>query len=619
MNQHSSLIKVYGRQLDVVVRQSTERLFRHQAQDGRFSFFCEVSPWANAMAIIVLYLCGYKRDPLIGELQRSILGQQQPNGGWCLYADQKFHLSSSVLSYFALLLTGHSRESLYMKSAELMILEYGGLTKASSLSKAFLAVAGQVPWSAIPDTHIELILERPQDVLSVYDFSVPMRVHLPSLMILSHLHYKVHVPERCSVRHLIVPGESFPNERLPARNDAALRACQQFLFDRLESDGTIAGYLSATSFFIFACLALGYGVTDAPVQKALSGIRALIYPRQKSIQQQMFTSDIWDTALALQALSTAGVDPLDHRMVRAAIYLVSRQHRGVSDWVYHAPSARPGGWAFSHSNVHYPDLDDTAAVLLALYPYRKRGIFRLPWVTGIKWVQHMQNRDGGWGAFEKDVDKLLLELISGADLPGVVTDPSAPDVTGRVLAALACSGLASKAVGKRGMDWLLRMQREDGSWYGRWGVSYIYGTYHAVKGLRAGGADFGHPSIVRARKWLERVQNQDGGYGESCESDTQGRLIPLGHSLPSQTAWGLLGLLAASEEISPAMERTARWLVSSYARHGWREKYPTGAGVAGEAYIRYHSYPRIWPLMALAEYRKRLIRDFHYSIEPSAR
>lgn len=593
-------------ELDVVLQQAAKRPFRHQLPDGRFSFFCELSPWANAIAIVVLYLCGYKSDPLIEELQRSLLRQQEPDGGWRLYPDQEFHLSSSVLAYFALLLSGNSRESPHMNQAESMILKHGGLTKTSSLAKALLALAGQAPWSSIPDTHIELILERPWNVVDIYDFSVPMRVHMVSLMIVSHLHYQVAVPQQYSLSHLIAPGESFPREHFAMRNEAALQACKRFLFDHVESDGTIAGYLSATCFFIFACLALGYRVNDDSVLQALSGIRGLVYPKRTRLEQQMFSSDVWDTALTLQALSATGMDPMDFRMIQAATYLVSKQHHRVSDWIYHAPRARPGGWAFSHSNTHYPDLDDTAAAIKALGPYSRRGMFVQSTVAGINWTQHMQNQDGGWGSFEKDVDNPLLEFISGSDLSGVMTDPSAPDVTGRVLDALACSKRASKTVLSRGTEWLLRAQQGNGSWQGRWGVSFIYGTFHAVKGLRSAGLDVDHPSVVRARKWIERAQNQDGGFGESCKSDEQGRYTPLGYSLPSQTAWGLLGLLATSERITPAIQKAAQWLVFSYGLHGWREKYPTGTGVAGEAYIRYHSYPRIWPLMALGEYRRRL-------------
>ncbi len=594
---------------NAIIQQSIERILRHQQEDGRFSFYCEVSPWANAMAIIVTCLCHQEQHPLITELKRNLLRQQNSNGGWSLYADQPFHLSSSVLSYFALLLAGQPRNSTNMKQAESMILEHGGLNKTSSLARVFLAVAGQVPWSALPDTHIELILESPESLLSIYDFSVPMRVHMPSIMILSHSNFKVAVPESCTLGHLIVPGQTFPKERFSVRNDEALFACKKFLFERLELDGTIAGYLSATSLFAFACLALGFQTSDSPVVRALSGIHSLVYPSRRTLQQQMFTSDIWDTALGLQALAAAGVNPQNQRMIKAATYLVSKQHHHFSDWVHHASKAKPGGWAFSRDNTNYPDLDDTAAVLKALWPFRKNTIYRHQWWKGAKWALAMQNNDGGWGAFEKNVNNPLLDFISGADLPGVMTDPSCPDVTGRVLDALAPTSMVTNEIRQRAVDWLLHTQQEDGAWQGRWGISFIYGTYHVVKGLRAAGCEPDHSAIVRARKWLESVQNDDGGFGESCASDRERRFISLNRGLPSQTAWGLLGLLATTKGVTPAICRAAQWLVSNYECHGWSEKYPTGVGVVGEAYIRYHSYPRIWPLMALGKFRRRVLRE----------
>jgi sporulenol synthase len=591
---------------NAIIQQSVERIFRHQQEDGRFSFYCEVSPWANAIAIIVAYLCHQEQYALITELKRNLLRQQNSNGGWSLYPDQPFHLSASVLSYFALLLAGHPRNSTNMQQAESMILEHGGLNKTSSLARAFLAVAGQVPWSTLPDTHIELIFESPESLLSIYDFSVPMRVHMPSIMILSHLNFKVAVPESCTLRHLILPGQTFPKERFSVRNDEALFACKKFLFERLELDGTIAGYLSATSLFAFACLALGFKTSDGPVVSALSGIYSLVYPSRRTLQQQMFTSDIWDTALGLQALVAAGVNPQNQRMIRAATYLVSKQHQGISDWVHHAPKAKPGGWAFSGDNTHYPDLDDTAAVLKALRPFQKNTMYRHPWLRGARWALAMQNNDGGWGAFEKNVNNPLLHFISGADLPGVMRDPSSPDVTGRVLNAIAHTSIGTNEIRQRAVAWLLSTQHEDGAWQGRWGISFIYGTYHAVKGLRAAGYEPDHSAIVRARKWLESVQNDDGGFGESCASDRERRFISLNRSLPSQTAWGLLGLLSTTKGVTSAIFRAAQWLVSNYEFNGWSEKYPTGAGVVDEVYIRYHSYPRIWPLMALGKFRRRV-------------
>lgn len=590
--------------IEAVLHDAAERLFRNQSAAGEFSFSCDVSPWAASLALFTFLLCGVKRDPIIDELRETLLRQQRGNGGWSLYPDQEFHLSSSVMAYFALTLAGVPRDSHSMQLAEDRILQSGGLMQTSSLTKVFLAIANQVPWSVLPDSHIHVIFRDPDSLLSLYDFSVPLRIHLPSVMILSSLQYHFPVSSHHSIGYLLGPGNSLPAERESGANDTALRACEGFLLSRQEQDGTIAGYLSATSLFIFSRMALGYGRRDERVQLALSGIRRLVVPRHAA--QQMFSSDIWDTALALQALASAGVRVTDVRMERAAQYLLLKQQHKTADWLHHAPEAKSGAWAFSGDNSLYPDIDDTAAVLRALQPFYKHPVIvAAPRIRrGIRWLEALQNDDGGWGSFEKNVNKRLLEVFLGGDMLGLITDPSIPDVTGRSLDTLGSYGLTTAAV-QKGQAWLLSAQQSDGSWRGRWGVSFIYGTSLAARGLRRVGQSVKHPAMCRARDWLEQAQRSDGGFGESCRSDLQGRFIPLGQSLPTQTAWGLLGLMATHQGDTKPIRKAVRWLVLNFRENGWREKYPTGVGIPREAYIRYHSYPRIWPLLALAEYQHR--------------
>jgi sporulenol synthase len=350
---------------------------------------------------------------------------------------------------------------------------------------------------------------------------------------------------------------------------------------------------------VFALQALGYPSYHPRIVRAVMGLKDMVYRRKAFVHQQFFTSTVWDTSLSLQALTAAGVPSTHHAMIRGATYLVSRQQHLVSDWHYRTPDVAPGGWGFSDVNTLYPDVDDTVAAVKALYPFRR--IYRSQWKRGVKWTLAMQNDDGGWSAFDRNSNKMLLELLLGEE----ALDPSTPDITGRVLETLGYAGISATASINRGVRWLLNQQRSDGSWLGRWGIAFIYGTSTAIQGLRASGIPTHHPSIQKALSWLENVQHADGGYGESCQSDERQEYVPRKQSKASQTAWALMGMISASGRITPKIEHAAQYLVETARPHGgWRETYPTGTGIAGQAYIRYHSYPYVWPLLALCAYRK---------------
>ncbi|WP_303798171.1 prenyltransferase/squalene oxidase repeat-containing protein [Alicyclobacillus macrosporangiidus] len=286
---------------------------------------------------------------------------------------------------------------------------------------------------------------------------------------------------------------------------------------------------------------------------------------------------------------------------RAAQYLASRQQDLPSDWCVHAPSVQPGGWGFSDVNTRYPDVDDTAAAVQALYPYR-RDVWPV-WKQGVRWLIGMQNEDGGWGAFERDSGKRWLERLPINDMGQAMTDPSSADLTGRVIEALSSMHVPARRAIARGVQWLRGAQREDGSWRGRWGICFLYGTWAAVSGLAAAGVPRDDPALRRAAAWLCSVQHADGGFGESCRSDEVDEFVDLAASTPTQTAWGLMALLAAVGPEAPETRRAAAALMDmAQPSGGWGEAYPTGAGIAGQAYIRYHSYPMVWPLLALARY-----------------
>lgn len=296
--------------------------------------------------------------------------------------------------------------------------------------------------------------------------------------------------------------------------------------------------------------------------------------------------------------------------MKAKNYLFSRQHTRYGDWAVHNPHIEPGGWGYSDINTINPDNDDTAAALRAIRGYAiTQDVTALSsWNRGLQWLLSMQNEDGGWAAFEKSTDMTLLSWLPIEHAKDVLTDPSSVDLSGRVLEFLGSKANLKKEIPfiKRAVDWLLKKQESDGSWYGRWGISYIYGTWAAITGLRAAGVSTKHPSVRKALHWLYSIQNKDGGFGESCRSDVRRKYIALEESTPSQTAWALDALLSASDTISPEMEKAAERLISFSEQTDWTVSYPTGAGLPGGFYIRYHSYRWIWPLLALAHFRKRV-------------
>jgi sporulenol synthase len=389
----------------------------------------------------------------------------------------------------------------------------------------------------------------------------------------------------------------------------ALQRAERFILDRIEWDGTLYSYFSATFLMVFSLLALGYSKKHPVITRSIDGLKALIGAVEgRQIHIQNSTSTVWDTALLCYALQEANVSITDPMIQKAGQYLYARQHDRYGDWIIHNPGVIPGGWGFSDINTINPDVDDTTACLRAIRRLAKKDqTYHRAWKRGLNWLMSMQNDDGGWPAFEKNTDKKILTLLPFEGADAVSIDPSSADLTGRTLEFLgAHAGLTveNRRI-EKAVNWLIKHQQADGSWYGRWGVSYIYGTWAAVTGMRAVGISSHHPAIQKAVQWLLNIQNEDGGWGESCRSDTEKKYTPLGRSTPSQTAWALDALIAASREPADAMERGMHFLIESGAKNDWTTSYPTGAGLPGGFYIHYHSYRYIWPLLAFSHYVKK--------------
>lgn len=323
---------------------------------------------------------------------------------------------------------------------------------------------------------------------------------------------------------------------------------------------------------------------------------------------QETTSTVWDTSLILYALQEAGMKS-DHSAIKRGLhYILKRQHTKWGDWAIRNQGVLPGGWGFSDTNTMNPDVDDTAASLRALAPSVRSYQHHDAWVRGFQWLLSMQNRDGGWPAFEKNTYKAWLRFLPYKDVGRPVWgDPSTADLTGRTLQFLGTvmGWTTDNPIVRRGWSWLYHHQRCDGSWYGRWGIAYIYGTWAALTGLAAIGIPRHHPTVRKGIRWLLSIQNKDGGWGESCLSDVKRKYIPLKASTPSQTAWALDALISFYDQPTPEIQAGVKCLLRLLEQDGWETTYPTGGGLAGQFYIHYHSYRYVWPLVTLAHYRKK--------------
>lgn len=600
----------------------------NQSPDGAWRFCLESGPLTDAYMIILLRSLHIDDEEFISGLAQRIAALQMENGMWKLFHDEEEgNLSATVEAYYALLYAGHSkRDEEHMQAARQQILAKGGLSQTSMLTKLLLSLTGQIPWDAHVPIPIEAMLLPRWSPLHFFDFVGYARVHIAPILILTDRKLVIQTGRTPDISELRIPStadhHSFAARYFQKRiedvirflpytaqiHQEALNQAKHFMLKRLEADGTLYSYLTSTVLMIFAMLALGYPKSHPIITRAVAGLKAMACHRNGQIHMQDATSTVWDTALLTHALQVSGVSASHPMVQKAGRYLLSRQHDKYGDWVLHNPAAIPGGWGFSDSNTINPDIDDTTAALRAISPMQKTGMaYQRAWQRGLNWLLSMQNDDGGWPAFEKNTNKQILSWlpIEGAD--AVSTDPSTTDLTGRTLEFLG--NHAGLNVRNRNMQkavsWLLRNQEENGSWYGRWGICYIYGTWSAVTGMIAVGIPKEHPAIQKAVQWLLRIQNHDGGWGESCNSDIVKSYVPLRASTPSQTAWSVDTLIAASSTPTSPMMRGIQFLLGNDAESDWTLSYPTGAALPGDFYFHYHSYRYIWPLIALGHFQKK--------------
>ncbi|MFA5027121.1 MAG: squalene--hopene cyclase [Candidatus Methylomirabilota bacterium] len=560
--------------------------------------------------------------PTLGRIRKAvvrILDCQLPDGGWPTYSDSPSEINATARAYFALKLTGFAASHPVLQRARARILALGGLQASNSYTKINLSLFGLFPRQHVPSVPPELLL-LPGNLL--YEMSSWTRAILVPLSIIQALGSQRPVPTGFTLEELLLPGKTLA---FPARDRmavlfthvdrliklwrrrglkfiqrAALASAEHWILDRIRFSDGLGAIFPSMMYFIMALDALGYARDHPDLLEGLRQFDSLMLETEERLQFQPCLSPIWDTALAAFALGELGIGERQ-ALRRAADWLLEREVRRKGDWAVKRPTLEPGGWVFEFANEYYPDIDDTAMVLLALRharasdPERQR---RAEW-RALNWLLGMQSADGGWAAFDADNNWALLNRVPFAD-HNAMLDPTCPDITGRVLEALARSGLEPEhpAV-RRGVQYLLAAQEANGSWYGRWGVAYVYGTFLALRGLRATDPKTSRAAMAKAGRWLHAIQQADGGWGESCASYAKRTYVPA-PSTPSQTAWALLGLAAAGDTKSEAVQRGVRFLLERQRSDGtWAETATTGTGFPTVFYLTYHLYSHYFPLLAL--------------------
>ena len=561
-----------------------------------------------------------------------ILERQSPGGGWNIYEGGPANVSASVKAYFALKLAGFHADDERMRRARAVIRSLGGVEAANSYTKIYLSYFGLYPRAKIPSIPPEIFLLPENNRFSVYGMSSWSRAILAPLSILSARKARRAAPRGFHIEEIFSGVEPDLAERLSwkqffllvdkglklweasgirTNRRKAVDAAAEWMFARLEDSDGLGAIYPAMMNSIMALTELGFDLDHPRLRREIDRFDALMIEDETGFRMQPCHSPVWDTAMTVFAVASArdGLEePARWALARAADWLVGKQVRQKGDWAVKKPRAEPGGWHFEYANAFYPDTDDTAKVLLALSlvegndASRQRRAERL----GVDWLAAMQSSDGGWAAFDADNNAEILTHVPFAD-HNAMLDPTCADITGRVLEALCrFAPERRRAAIRRGVAWLRRNQEADGSWYGRWGVNYLYGTCFALRGLRAAGEDPREAHVVRAAEWVRSVQNGDGGWGESPASYDDPARKAEGPSTASQTAWALMALFAADDYETGSVEAGIRYLIEHQQENGsWREPFFTGAGFPRVFYLRYHLYPQYFPLMALGEYLRR--------------
>jgi squalene-hopene/tetraprenyl-beta-curcumene cyclase len=606
-----------------------DHLLGRQDPAGWWKGELETNVTMEAEDLLLRHALGILTDDVVGATARWIRGQQRDDGTWANFRGAPPDVSTTVEAYAALRLAGDDPAEAHMAAARRFVLAAGGVEATRVFTRVWLALVGQWSWDDLPAMVPEVVLLPPSLPLNIYDFGCWARQTVVALTVVAALRPVRPLPFGLDELRTGRSAGAAPRglfaaldrvlrgyERLavlaPLRaglRHLALRRAERWILHRQEADGSWGGIQPPWVYSLLALHLLGYPI-DHPVMRAgLAGLERFTVREDNVRRLEACQSPVWDTALAIIALADAGLGRADPALIRAADWLVGEEVRVTGDWAVRRPGLEPSGWAFEFDNDCYPDVDDTAEVVMALRrcPGSRPEAAEAAVARAVRWTLGMECRRGGWAAFDADNVSPLPARLPFCDF-GEVTDPPSADVTAHVVEMLATEPATGPGVGvagatSRGVGWLLAEQEADGSWFGRWGVNHVYGTGAVVPALVAAGLGAGHPAVRAAVGWLEAHQNPDGGWGEDCRSYDDPAWVGRGASTASQTAWALLALLAAGAGGGEAARRGVEWLVATQTADGtWDEPWHTGTGFPGDFFINYHLYRHVFPLTALGRY-----------------
>jgi len=613
-------------------------LLSQQHEDGYWCGELEADSTLESDYILLHTLLGTSNQERFQKCANYILRHQNEDGGWPIYTGGPSNISASVKAYFSLKLTGYKLDHAVLERARKKILELGGVTKVNTFTKIYLCFLGQYDYDAVPAIPPEIVLFPNWFWFNIYEISSWSRAILVPLSIVYAKKPFKKIPDELAIDELYVGGRHRSRMRLEWSDKLvswrnfflvfdrlthwfeavhirplrwlALKKAEQWMLERFEMSDGLGAIYPAMLNAIIALRCQGYSLDDPQMIRALDEFEKLGIEEEDTFRMQPCKPPVWDTAYAMFALGEAGLSPTDPRMVKSADWILQKQVRQAGDWTVKNKKGKPGGWYFEFNNEFYPDVDDTAMVALGLAQVEHpNGRYQLESVErAIEWVMSMQCKNGGWASFDKDNDRMVFQYIPFAD-HNAMLDPPTVDITGRILEMLATYGYdKNHPAVKKALKFIRDEQEPDGSWFGRWGVNYLYGTMQVLRGLEAMGTDHHEPYVQQAAEWIRMVQNPDGGWGETCGSYDDPNTKGIGPSTPSQTAWAVLGLLAANDTRSDSVAKGIAYLLKTQKKDGsWDEPWYTGTGFPRVFYLMYHMYRQYFPLIALTTYKKVMI------------